>query len=137
MSNNGMRKIARFPENVFTAGPYSPAVVVGDLVFISGQGPVDPEKKLIAGESFEEQAQMTFQNVARALAAAECTLDDCVKVNVYLLDLANFDRMNSIYRALFREPYPAHTTVGSDLWHGIQIEVDVIAVKHCGTTAAS
>jgi 2-iminobutanoate/2-iminopropanoate deaminase len=120
-----------FPKNAFTAAAYSPAVVVGDLVFVSGQGPIDSDTKAISGNTFEEQLRLTFENVEAVLNAAGCVLDDCVKVNIYLLDLDNFDRMNVLYEQLFNEPFPARTTLGARLWHDIQIEVDVIAVKNC------
>jgi 2-iminobutanoate/2-iminopropanoate deaminase len=120
-----------FPANIFTAATYSPAVVVGDLVYVSGQGPISPETKSIAGDTFEAQVELTFRNVEAALKSADCVLDDCVKVNAYLLDLANFDRFNAVYKDIFREPYPARTTVGAQLWHGIQIEIDVVAVRNC------
>ncbi len=69
-----------FPENVFVGGPYSPAIAVGDQVFIAGQGPISPSTRQIAGDTFEAQLELTFSNLESVLASAGCTLDDCVKV---------------------------------------------------------
>lgn len=109
--------------------PYSAGIVCGDLVFISGQGPIDPKTKKIVGTTIEEQVEVTLQNVERILQAAGCTLNDSVKSTVHLLNIADFDRFNVAYRKFFKEPYPARTTVESVLWNGILVEIDVIAVK--------
>ena len=127
------KKQAFFPEDAITAGPYSPAVGVDDLVLISGQGPISPQTKQIAGDTFEQQVELTFANVETALNGAGCTLNDCLKVNVYLSDMANFDRLNKIYKTKFSEPYPTRTTVQSGLWSHIQVEIDAIAVRGSGS----
>lgn len=121
------------PDKAFIGGPYSPAVGVDDLVFISGQGPLDPETSRITGDTIEEQTTLTFKNVERALAAAGCTLDDVIKLNAYLLDMEHFNRFNAVYRGVMKEPYPARTTVGAVLWSGILVEIDVVAVRGCGS----
>jgi len=120
------------PQPNVGAGPYSPALVVEEHVYISGQGPISPETKQIAGNCFEEQLELTFSNVQKALHAAGCTLDDCVKVTVYLSDMANYDRFNAIYKTKFTQPYPARTTVQAGLWGHTQVEIDAIAVRSCG-----
>ncbi len=125
-------KQAHFPKDDVIGGPYSPAVSVGDQVYIAGQGPISPETKQITGDTFEEQVELTFRNLASALESAGCTLDDCVKLNVYLTDLANFERFNAIYKTKFNEPYPARTTVQAVLWHHLQVEIDAIAVRGSG-----
>jgi 2-iminobutanoate/2-iminopropanoate deaminase len=129
-------KRAFSPGRGVVTGPYSPAVVVGEHVYIAGQGPVVPESGEIVEGTFDDQALLTFDNVARALQAADCTLDDCVKVTVYLSDMANYDRMNGVYAKMFSEPFPARTTVQAVLWHHIQIEIDVIAIHGCAATGA-
>lgn len=121
------------PDKACIGGPYSPAVGVDDLVFISGQGPLDPETSRITGDTIEEQTTLTFKNVERALAAAGCTLDDVIKLNAYLLDMEHFNRFNAVYRGVMKEPYPARTTVGTALWSGILVEIDVVAVRGCGS----
>jgi len=108
-------------------GPYSQAIVAGNTIYVAGQGPMDPRTgKMPSG--FEEQAAQTFENIKAILEAAGATLSDVVKVNVYLTDLANFQKMNEVYRRYFREDYPARATVGTQLLGGMGIEVECIAV---------
>ncbi len=125
------QKISHHSPRTIVGGPYSPAISVGEHVFIAGQGPISPDTNKIAGETFEEQVELTFQNVEEALQAAGCTLDDCVRVNVYLDDMALFDRLNAIYKQKFREPFPARTTVSAGLWNGIKVEIDAVAIRGC------
>ena len=116
---------ARAPQ---AKGPYSQAILSsGRHVFIAGQGPVDAKTGEFAGDSFEAQAVRTFDNLKAIAEAAGASLDDFVKVNVYLNDLGNFAKLNEIYQRYFNEPYPARTTVHSALVN-MMIEVDGIAV---------
>jgi 2-iminobutanoate/2-iminopropanoate deaminase len=105
-------------------GPYSHAIKSGGLVFLAGQGPFRKDGSKVEG-SFEEQARQTFQNLAAVASAAGASLADAVRVGVFLRDMSNFAAMNAIYREFFREPYPARTTIQSDL-PGFEIEVDAI-----------
>lgn len=108
--------------------PYTQAILSsGRYLFISGQGPVDPQTDNFVGESFEAQAILTFDNLQAVAEAAGASLKDFVKVNAYLNDMGNFAKYNEIYRRYFSEPYPARTTVHSALV-GMMIEVDGIAV---------
>jgi 2-iminobutanoate/2-iminopropanoate deaminase len=79
--------------------------------------------------SFEEQAVRTFENIKAIVEAAGATMSAVVKVNVFLADLANFQKMNEVYRRYFREPYPVRATVGTQLLGGMGIEVECVAVK--------
>ena len=109
-------------------GPYSQAIVSGGRhVYLAGQGPTDPQTGALVGDSFEEQAVRTFDNLKIIAEAAGAGLKDFVKVNVYLNDMGNFGRLNEVYRRYFSEPYPARTTVHSALV-GMMIEVDGVAV---------
>ena len=107
------------------AGPYSHAVRAGDLVFVAGQGPHD-KLSATTPAGFEDQARQVFRNIAAILEAAGASMDDVVRTNVYLQDLANFQTLNSVYREFFHEPFPVRTTVQAGL-NKIEIEVDVIA----------
>jgi 2-iminobutanoate/2-iminopropanoate deaminase len=108
--------------------PYSQAILAsGRYVFISGQGPVEPQTGNFVGETFEEQAIRTLDNLKTLAEAAGASLTDFVKVNAYLNDMGNFKKFNEIYKRYFSEPYPARTTVHSALV-GMMIEVDGIAV---------
>lgn len=112
--------------NTRTELPFSHGIIAsGRLLFISGQGPVDPATGQFVLGGFEEQARLTFDNLAAVAAAAGTDLSRAIKVNAYLRDMANFPRFNEIYREYFADPKPARTTVQSNL-PGFEIEVDCI-----------
>jgi Putative translation initiation inhibitor, yjgF family len=90
------------------AGPYSHGVQTGNLVFLAGQGPFDPAGGPMPG-SFEEQARLTFSNLATVAEAAGGSLADAVRVGVYLRTMDDFAAMNAIYAEFFTNPYPART----------------------------
>jgi 2-iminobutanoate/2-iminopropanoate deaminase len=108
------------------AGPYSQAVVANGFVYVSGQGPVNPETGR-APDGFEDQVRQTFENLRTILEAAGSGLGDVVKVNAYVTDLTRFARFNEVYREYFAQDPPARTTVGADLL-GILVEVDCVAI---------
>jgi 2-iminobutanoate/2-iminopropanoate deaminase len=105
------------------SGPYSHAVRTGNVVFLSGQGPVDPASGTIA-EPFDEQVRQTLRNLSAAAESAGGSLANAVRVGVFLRDLANFPAMNEVYREFFSEPYPARTTIQSEL--RIEVEIDAV-----------
>jgi len=105
-------------------GVYSQAIRAGNLVFLAGQGPFRPDGEKVEG-GFEAQARQTLLNLAAVARAAGGSLGDAVRVGVFLRDMANFATMNDIYREFFPEPYPARTTIQSDL-PGFEIEVDAV-----------
>ena len=122
-----MARNALFPDGLVSPkAPYSPVVVSGDLVYTAGQVAFDGSGTLVAG-GIAEQTTQVLANLRACLLAAGCTLDDVVKVNVFLLDLAEFDAFNEIYRAAFAEPYPARTTVQAGLPGGIRVEIEAVA----------
>lgn len=107
-------------------GPYSHAIACsGTLLFVSGQGPLVPETGALLQE-FREAAVQTLTNIRTILEAAGASMADVVKVQAYLRDMGDFPVFNEIYTTFFSEPFPARTTVQSDLT--IPIEVDVVAV---------
>jgi 2-iminobutanoate/2-iminopropanoate deaminase len=108
-------------------GPYSQAIVAGNTIYVAGQGPFNPGTgKMPTG--FEDQAVQTFENIKAIVESAGATLEDVVKVNVYLTDLNNFAKMNEVYMRYFRDPYPARATVGAQLLGGMSIEIECVAV---------
>lgn len=110
-------------------GPYSQAVRVGDTVWLSGQIPLDPATMRVVDGPFENQARQVFTNLAAVIGAAGARSDDVVKVNVYVVDLANFDIVNTVMSEFFDEPYPARAAVEvSALPKGALIEVEAILV---------
>jgi 2-iminobutanoate/2-iminopropanoate deaminase len=111
-------------------GPYSHAIDAGDLIFLSGQTPVDSQTgKLVEGD-IVEQTEQCFKNLFNVLEAAGLTPDHVQKVNVFLTDMNHFTAMNEVYSKQFSEPYPARTTIGVlSLPLGAQVEIEMIAKK--------
>lgn len=120
-----MRKTVTVEKGPSPAGPYSHAVVANGFVFISGQGPVDPETGTMP-DAFEDQVRQTLKNVRTILEGAGSSLDDVVKVNAYVSDLTRFAKFNEVYREFFDHDPPARTTVGTSLL-GFLVEIDCIA----------
>jgi len=107
-------------------GAYSPALVAGDLIFVSGQVPVNAETGALMGETVQEQTRAVLANVARVLGYAGATLSDVVSVTAYLADIEDWDSFNAVYREHFEPPYPTRTTLGAHL-HGFRVEISAIA----------
>jgi 2-iminobutanoate/2-iminopropanoate deaminase len=108
------------------AGPYSPAVRAGDLIFVSGQVPKDPRTGEIVGTHVREQARRTLDNLRLVLESAGATLADIVSITVYLADPLDWGAFNEVYREVFRPPYPARTVVGAQL-RGVLVEISAVA----------
>lgn len=107
-------------------GAYSQAIRAGDLVFISGQGPLDPETLEVVGETVEEQTEQTLRNLANIAEAAGGSLDDVVKVSAFLSSIDLFAAFNATYERIFASlPRPARTTTGAEL-RNILVEIDAV-----------
>jgi 2-iminobutanoate/2-iminopropanoate deaminase len=107
--------------------PFSPAVKFGELLFVSGQGPIDKSGKVIPGD-IRAQTKATLENFKRILEAAGSNMDCVLQTTVYLKDLLEYSRMNEIYSTFFTDPKPARTTVqAGDLLFGMKVEVQGIA----------
>jgi 2-iminobutanoate/2-iminopropanoate deaminase len=100
--------------------------VSGDLVYTAGQVANDASGAVVS-DDVEAQTRQALDNVRACLAAAGCGLEDVIKVNAFLTDLANFDVYNAVYREYFNEPFPARTTVGAALAPGLHVEIEVVA----------
>ena len=108
-------------------GPYSQAVQWGDVVFISGQIPLDPENGQLNNATFEDETNQVLDNLEAICQEAGGTLDHILKLTIYLTDLSKFDVVNSIMAARFSEPFPARATLEiSKLPKEISIEIDAI-----------
>jgi 2-iminobutanoate/2-iminopropanoate deaminase len=118
------REPVRSDEAPPPAGPYSQAIRSGGLLFLAGQGPFDASGARV-GETVAEQTRQTLENLDTVARAAGASLQQAVRVGVYLSDLAFFAEMNEVYRAFFHEPYPARTTIQSDLV-GMDVEIDAV-----------
>ena len=109
-------------------GPYSQAIRVDNLVFTSGQIPIDPATGTIVPDGIKAQTRQSLTNVENVLKAAGLTLSDVVKTIVYLADMADFADMNSVYAEFFTEPYPARSAVAVKALPKVAlVEIEVIA----------
>jgi 2-iminobutanoate/2-iminopropanoate deaminase len=117
------------PSAAPAVGPYSPAVGVGDLVFVSGQVPLDPEGKIV-GYTPKDQARKALENLRATLEAAGLTLGHVVKTTIFLRDMDEFGAVNDVYAEFFAEPYPARSTVEvARLPKDLHIEIEAIAYR--------
>jgi 2-iminobutanoate/2-iminopropanoate deaminase len=114
------------PDLATPRAPYSPVVVSGDHVYTAGQVAFE-DTGAVVGDGMEAQTRQALTNVRSCLVAAGCTLDDVVKVNAYLADLADVDAYNAVYREFFTEPYPVRTTVQAGLPPGLLVEIEAVA----------
>src|SRR5699024_2182088 len=106
------------------SGPYSQAIVSGDLLFTAGFGPQDPATAEVA-DSVAEQTRQVLRNPQPVRAERGATLDDAPKATVHLADLADAPEFSKAYRVFFTEPFPVRTTVGSELAN-ILVEIDLV-----------
>ena len=110
-------------------GPYSQAVKAGNLMFVSGQIPLDPKTGDLVSESIEDQAKQVLDNVKSICEAAGSSLDDIVKISIFLTDLSNFAVVNDVMKEYFSEPYPARATIEvSGLPLGVNVEIEAIVL---------
>jgi 2-iminobutanoate/2-iminopropanoate deaminase len=110
-------------------GPYSQAVKVGNLIFCSGQIPIDPATGEFISEHIAEQTRQVLKNLSAVLEAAGSSLDSVVKTTVFLVDMNEFTQMNEVYAEFFSENKPARATVqAAKLPRDTRVEIDCIAV---------
>ena len=110
-------------------GPYSQATRAGNLVFLSGQVPLDPATGNLVEGDIAAQARQAFDNIKAVVAAAGGSMDDIVRVGLYLTDLSQFAAVNAVMADYFSQPYPARSTIEvSALPRGAQFEVDALMV---------
>ena len=108
-------------------GPYSQAVKTGNLMFISGQIPLNPETGDLVSGSIEDEANQVLNNIKSICEAAGNSLEDIVKITIFLTDLDNFATVNEVMKAHFSEPYPARATIEvSGLPLGVNVEIEAI-----------
>lgn len=117
-------------ENAVAVGPYSQAVECGELIYFSGQTPIDPKTGKLVTTGISDQTEQCFKNLFNVLKYAGLTPHDVVKVNVYLTDMSNFLEMNEVYERQFDKPYPARTTIAvAGLPLGADVEIEMIAKR--------
>lgn len=123
-----VRKVVTTKEAPLPVGPYSQAIVSGDKVFTAGQLGIDPATGKLVGEGVEEQTRQALRNLQAVLAAAGTSLENAVKVTVFLTDMGNFPLMNRVYAEFFPKDPPARTCVGvAALPMGAAVEIEVVA----------
>lgn len=124
MSN---RAVISSPDAPEALGPYSQGVKVGNTTWLSGQIPLIPGTMELVGGDISAQATQVFKNLSAVAAAAGCTLDNAVKINISLTDLSDFAAVNEVMGAFLQEPYPARACVQvAALPKGASIEVEAI-----------
>lgn len=107
-------------------GPYSQGLIVGNRIYVSGQGPMNPATRQME-KGIEAQTRQTMLNLKVILEAGGAVMDNVVKSTVHIANLDDFEAFNNIYGEFFSVPYPVRTTVKSDLLGGILVEIDVVA----------
>lgn len=109
-------------------GPFSQGVREGDRIYVSGQGPVDPDTGETVGDTISEQTERTLKNIEAVLAAADRSLDDIVKATVFVQDMNDYDDINDVYAEFMSAPYPARSAVEvAALPIDIGVEIEVVA----------
>lgn len=111
-------------------GPYSQGIVHGDTIYVSGQGPVDPDSGDVVGSSPGEQTRRTLENVQAILEAADASLADVVKTTVFIKDMRYYEEVNEVYGTMLSDPYPARSAVEVvKLPVDIDVEIEAIAAR--------
>src|SRR5439155_23033603 len=119
-------------------GPYSQAVVEGDLIFVAGQGPTNPQTGKRELGDVRSETKRVLENLQAILQAAGSSLDHVINCNVYLRDINDFAAMNEVYATFFSAPFPARTTIQAGaLPGGIAVEIECIAKKAAAKNAAA
>lgn len=118
------------PENAPKAlGPYSPAVKLGDFVYLSGQIPLNPETNEVVGDSIEEQTHQVMKNIQAVLNSMGLDFRHVVKTTIFCTDLNDFAKLNEVYGSYFEQPYPARSCVQvAALPKGVKLEIECIVI---------
>ena len=125
-----IREVISTKEAPAAIGPYSQAIKFGNMLFLSGQIPLDPGSGLLNGGSIEEQTTLVIENLKAVLAANDMVLKDVVSMSVFLKDMNDFAKMNAVYGAYFSDKPPARTTAeAARLPRDVLVEISAIAAK--------
>ena len=124
----GEKQVFQTDKAAVTGGPYAQAVIHDGLIYVSGQGAADPETNQLRLGTVEEEAELALQNLKIILEEAGSSLQNTLKITVYLLDMEEFPRFNVIYRKYFGENLPARTCIQvAGLPFEMRVEIDAIA----------
>jgi len=125
-----MRKVISTNQAPAAIGPYSQAIEVSNMLFVSGQIPVNPETGQIDAGDITGQTKQSIANLDAILKEAGCSLDCVVKTTVFLSDMSHFEGMNEVYKSQFTGTFPARSTIAvKALPKGALVEIEAIAVK--------
>jgi 2-iminobutanoate/2-iminopropanoate deaminase len=123
-----MKKVISTSKAPAAIGPYSQAIQVGNLVYTSGQIPIDPATGMFVEGGIKEQTRQSLLNVKAILEEAGLTMNDVVKTTVFMADMNDFADMNAVYAEFFSEPYPTRSAVAvKTLPKGALVEIEVVA----------
>ena len=125
-----MKNVIKTTKAPSAIGPYSQAIQVGNLVYTSGQIPIDPATGVFVEGGIKEQTRRSLQNVKAILEEAGLTMGDVLKTTVFMADMNDFADMNAVYAEFFSDPYPARSAVAvKALPKGALVEIEVVAGK--------
>lgn len=121
--------IVETPEAPTPAGHYSQAIAANGFLFVSGQLPIDSDRKPLNDASFEDQTRLALRNMLAILTEAGCGTDSLVRVTAYIVGVENWPRFNAVYAAMLGDARPARTVIPvPELHHGVLVEVDAVAL---------
>ena len=126
--NNPLVSYPKNPDTPASPLPFSPAVAVGDLIFVSGQASVDANGKIV-GDTFEGEFRRSVENLRKVLEAAGSDLAHVVQTRNYVRDAADVPRYNELYREYFSAPFPARTTITNCLPPTLRYEIEAVVVR--------
>ncbi len=125
-----MNKIIDTEKAPIAIGPYSQAVVSGNMIFVSGQLPIDPKTGEFPADNVIDQTKQSMENLKAVLEAGGFSLEDIVKTTIYLHDITDFSEMNEVYGSYFSDNYPARAAYAvKNLPKGALVEIEAIACK--------
>ncbi|MDX5427332.1 MAG: RidA family protein [Bacteroidota bacterium] len=125
-----MKKAIETPKAPAPIGPYSQAIEINDLLFLSGAIAIDPRTGNLVQDSLEDEVHQVMRNVKAVLEAGGAQLQDVVKASIFITDMNDFSRINAVYGSYFEEPFPARETVQvARLPKDVRVEISVIAKK--------
>jgi len=124
----GEKKAFQTDKAAVTGGAYSQAVIHNGLIYLSGQGPIDPQTNEVTLGTVEQEAQLTLENIRIILEEAGSSLDKVLQVTAYLINMREYGRFNEVYRRYFSQDPPARTCIqAARLPFGIRVEIAAIA----------
>jgi len=125
-----MKKVISTAKAPSAIGPYSQAIQIGNLVYTSGQIPINPDTGVFVEGGIKEQTRQSLLNVKAILDEVGLTMANVVKTTVFMADMSDFAEMNAVYAEFFSEPYPARSAVAvKTLPKGALVEIEVVAAK--------